>query len=45
MKKYLTCWMFLDMGMEGIPAMDTPKIVEARDLDHARALGDRKSVV
>lgn len=39
MKKYLTCWMFLDMGMEGIPSMDTPKIVEARDLDHAKSLG------
>ena len=39
MKKYLTWWMFLDMGMEGIPSMDTPKIVEARDLDHAKSLG------
>ena len=27
------------MGMEGIPAMDTPKIVEARGLDHAESLG------
>ena len=31
--------MFLDMGMEGIPAMNTVKIVEARDLDHAKSLG------
>lgn len=39
MKKYLTCWIFLDMGMEGIPAMGTPKIVEAENLDQAKSLG------
>ena len=39
MKKYLTCWMFLDMGMEGIPSMDTPLIVEAQDYNEANLKG------
>ena len=33
MKKYLTCWMFLDMGMDGIPAMDTPKNINKSDYE------------
>ena len=31
MKKYLICWCFLDMGMEGIPDLSNVCIVEAKD--------------